>query len=235
MFEVWGDYACFRRFYTTRSPLSYPFPPRPTLAGLVGAIAGIPKGEVSRSLSAGRARLAVALTAPVKTLRLGINWVETKDPAIFSIGAVGDRTQINAEFLKDPRFRVYVQVRDDTLQTQLSALLREHRSVFTPCLGISELLADFAWVGELPASPAEPGLRDIISVLPLSKVRWPEAGQGIEFEVGKSYNRQRVPRLQDEERAVTEWQDVVVESSGQTIRAETDDCWRVGDDYVVWL
>lgn len=43
VFDVWGDYAHFRRFYTTTSPLSFPIPPRTALCGLIGAIIGLEK------------------------------------------------------------------------------------------------------------------------------------------------------------------------------------------------
>lgn len=234
VFEVWGDYACFRRFYTTRSPLSFPVPPRPTLAGLVGAIAGIEKGQVAGAFADDRARLAIALVAPMKTIRLGINWVETKKP-VLRCGLVEERTQVNVEFLKDPRFRVYALLRDGSQRDDLARLLREHRSVYTPSLGVSELLADFAWCGEWPAQANGAGVVDVRSALPVKDVVWPDAGEGIQFEAGKHYDRKRVPRLLDGARAVTEWQDLVVETSAQTIRAHVANGWKVGDDYVVWL
>ena len=42
-FELFGDYAQFRKFFTNMSPLSFSIPPRTVLSGIVGAILGIDK------------------------------------------------------------------------------------------------------------------------------------------------------------------------------------------------
>ena len=34
-FDIWGDYAYFRRGYTTTSTVSFPFPSRTTISGLI--------------------------------------------------------------------------------------------------------------------------------------------------------------------------------------------------------
>jgi CRISPR-associated protein Cas5h len=41
VFDIWSDYAHFRRGYTTTSPLTYPFPTRTALTGIVAAILGL--------------------------------------------------------------------------------------------------------------------------------------------------------------------------------------------------
>jgi CRISPR-associated protein Cas5h len=170
----------------------------------------------------------------VKIAHFGLNWLETKGQ-VLSVGLVEARTQINAEFLKQPRFRIYVMLRDQSRQRELSQMVRDHRSVYTPCLGISELLADFAWLGDWSARPAGQSVVNVTSVLPVASVVWPMEGQGVEFENRKRYDKKRVPRLMDENRVVLEWQDVLAETSGQTIRAQVADGWQIGDDYVVWL
>ena len=43
IFKLQGDFAHFKRHYTTTSPLSFDFPPRTVLSGLVGAILGLSK------------------------------------------------------------------------------------------------------------------------------------------------------------------------------------------------
>ena len=50
VFDVWGDYAHFRKNYSTSSPLTYSFPPRTALSGLIGAIAGLDKSNYGSSL-----------------------------------------------------------------------------------------------------------------------------------------------------------------------------------------
>ncbi len=239
IFDVWGDFACFRRFYTTRSPLTYNFPPRPTLAGLVGAISGIGKEHVAEVLSPSKADMTVRLLRPVKKMRLGINWVETKEQAL-STGYVTERTQVLVEFVKDPHYRVYLRLKDGELTERLAQLLRGHQSVYTPCLGLSELLADFRWVGEEETETVGPGIYPVISVLPLDRVLWPDEGTGINFGSeagpgGKRYDKKRMPRAMSADRKVTEWHDVLCETSGSPIEAHIKEGYRVSDGVIVFL
>lgn len=48
VFDLWGDLGHFKKPYTTTSPLSYAFPPRPTVAGIISAIVGLKKEEYLR-------------------------------------------------------------------------------------------------------------------------------------------------------------------------------------------
>jgi len=45
VFDLFGDFAHFRKYYTTTSPLTFSFPPPPTIAGILGAIYGASKEE----------------------------------------------------------------------------------------------------------------------------------------------------------------------------------------------
>ena len=45
IFDIWGDYAHFKKPYTTTSPLTYSIPSRTALTGIIGAIMGIRKDK----------------------------------------------------------------------------------------------------------------------------------------------------------------------------------------------
>jgi len=49
VFDVWSDYAHFRKPYTTTSSLTFTLPPPTAIAGLVGAIMGVESGGFGRS------------------------------------------------------------------------------------------------------------------------------------------------------------------------------------------
>lgn len=40
VFDITSEYAMFRKFYTTTSSISYPFPPPTAIGGLIAAIIG---------------------------------------------------------------------------------------------------------------------------------------------------------------------------------------------------
>ena len=66
VFDIWGEYAHFRKYYTTTSPLSYSLPTRTALTGLIGAITGFKKDEYLKHFTKDQAFIAVRLLKPIK-------------------------------------------------------------------------------------------------------------------------------------------------------------------------
>ena len=79
VFDVWGEYAHFRKYYTTTSPLSFSIPPRTAISGLMGAIIGLSKDEYLKYFSKEQAQIAVRILNPIKKVRLAENLINTKD------------------------------------------------------------------------------------------------------------------------------------------------------------
>ena len=66
VFDIWGEYAHFRKYYTTTSPLSYSIPPRTAVTGFIGAILGLGKEKYLKHFTKKQAFIAVRLLNPVK-------------------------------------------------------------------------------------------------------------------------------------------------------------------------
>lgn len=238
VFDLWGDYACFRRFYTTASPLTFAVPPPPTLAGILGAILGVSKEDYMEVLGADHCRLGVRLLQPVKKMRLGTNWIKTKDrvgTGYFSQGRIGERDPVMVEFLKDPAYRIYAAPANEATYANLRDNLVHHCSVFTVSLGLSELLANFRWVGEFAAEPLEPGRYEVATIVPQPSVRWTPEGQGIQFEEGKAYVSELLPMAMNRHREVSRYDQIIISTTGQTILADIKEGVRLGDECVVFF
>ena len=163
-FDVWGDYAHFRKYYTTTSPLTFSLPPRTALMGIVGAISGLKKDEYIPALAGDRAHIAVSIVHPAKKVRIAENLIDTNTALLMS--KIKNRTQIRLELVKDPRYRIYVSLQDTALHNRLKEMLVAHKCVYTPCLGISELIASFSYVKEYAAEVRAPEKHvNIISAL----------------------------------------------------------------------
>ena len=67
-FRYHAKYGHFRKPYSNVSSLSYPFPPRTALAGLLGAILGVPKAEVPIKFNDSNFKVAVEIEKPIKTI-----------------------------------------------------------------------------------------------------------------------------------------------------------------------
>jgi CRISPR-associated protein Cas5h len=147
VFDLWGEYAHYKKIYATTSALSYAFPPKTALYGVVGAILGLPKGENEylKYFSDKQCLMGISLLQSVKTQRIGINF--RKDISRYK----DNPKPTMVELVKSPRYRVYFYHQNDDLYSQLRESLMEHQCVFTPSLGLANLVANFAWVGEYEA------------------------------------------------------------------------------------
>ncbi|MCB5262649.1 MAG: CRISPR-associated protein Cas5, partial [Candidatus Cloacimonetes bacterium] len=76
-FELFGDYAQFRKFFTNMSPLSFSIPPRTVLTGIIGAILGIDKLKNPETFSGQNSFIALRLMSPVKKTKIAHNYLKT--------------------------------------------------------------------------------------------------------------------------------------------------------------
>ncbi len=232
IFDVWGDYAHFKKFYTTSSPLSFSIPPRTAIIGLISAIIGKPKNEYLSVMTKEKAEIAIRIINPIKKVRITQNLIDTKGSywRPFRRGNLTGRTQISFEFLKNPKFRIYFCHLDPEIYDLFKINLENHKSVYTPYLGISELLADFIFVSESIVSERSNGKEfiEIHSVIPLNKDTKFEL-----LENGKKYFKERIPTEMFPGRIVTEYREVLYETEGKTIRAKSKGAIKLNNGDVI--
>ncbi len=220
IFDLWGSLGHFKKPYTTTSPLSFSFPPRPTIAGMISAIIGLDKKEYLNHFKKNDANIALKLEAPAKKIRISQNLIDTKKARLFS--RIRQRTQIRIEYLKDPKYRIYFQHKDKALFNRLKAMLEEHGCVFTISLGLSELLADFEFIGEFDSSPR--AARDAVSI---HSVAPGDAVEDLVPESGGEYFSETVPMEMNSKRIVTRFGPVFYEKNGKTLRLKTKSFFKV--------
>jgi len=223
VFDVWGDYAHFRRFYTTTSPLSFPIPPRTALCGLIGAIIGLEKegNDYLKYFSIKSAHIALRLLNPIKKTVIAENLINTKNARGPGMNLIINRTQIRFEFLKNQEYRIYFYYTDeeDGLYQKLKYNLTNHKTKYTPCLGLSENIANFKFIGEFEINilPCKNDYIAIDTVLPLQKTSEKE---GIMFERKGEYFSIRVPVELNTKRVVTKYSDIIFDRNGRSIKAK---------------
>lgn len=226
VFDVWGDYAHFRRFYTTTSPLSFPIPPRTALCGLIGAIIGLEKegNDYLKYFPTESAHIALKILNPIKKTVIAENLINTKNArglGMNLIKRVGGRTPIRFEFLKNQKYRIYFYYTDeeDGLYQKLKYNLTNHKTKYTPCLGLSENIANFKFVGEFEINilAYKNDYVSIDTVLPLQKTLEKE---GIMFEREGEYFSIRMPIELNTERVVTKYGDIIFDRNGRPIKAK---------------
>jgi CRISPR-associated protein Cas5h len=219
VFDVWGDYAHFRKTYSTSSPLTYSFPPRTALSGLIGAIAGLDKTEYFRQFFRDGAKIGCKILTPIKKVRMGENLIDTKSAVKMHL--IKNRTQIRFEFVKDPKYRIYFSHSDEQFYKKLKDMLSGHQSVYTPCLGLSQLICNFQFVGEFGLKKSGEDIQIIDSVVPGKCIHEPE------FEEGKEYFSEVMPCEMGEAREVTDYCEILFERNGKGIKAKASALWEL--------
>ena len=128
VFDIWGDYAHFRKIETTTSPLTYSIPTRTALAGLIAAILGLERDSYYDLFSEENSALGLRILYPIKKVRMNLNLIETSTEPFFALwGKKNPRTIIPFEFVKQPEYRIYVWLKKVEVYEKLKHLLQNHK------------------------------------------------------------------------------------------------------------
>lgn len=229
-FDVWGQYGHFRKRYTTTSPLTYSVPPRTAVSGLIGAIIGLDKNEYFNHFTKQNSKISIRLLNPVKKVTLSENLIDTNS-AGFNMNRIKQRTQIRVELLKDPKFRIYLCHEDSKLFQKLADYLEDHKSIYTPYLGLSEYLANFSLNGVFDAEEIQPTeYARVNSVVPEDKIH------EIDLETDYEYMKEKLPNEMTPERIVKEYAEILFEQKAKSIKAQVMDLIHLENgDNIVFL
>ena len=228
VFDIKGDWGHFRKPYAPVSPVTFPFPPPPTVLGMIGAICGYGKDEYAEMIGWNRVKIAVSLQAPVKRYRTAINLVNTESNKFFRLIGDASRSRTPYEFLKSPAYRIFVADASDETMSDLERYLRSGTTVYTPALGLAQCIATVSFVGIHQADPLPAGKLQVTSAIPLALAQ-------VLYDEGGRYTRFRIPHLMRPDRTVEKYSEALVEETVQPIMVESSHAYRVNDENVLFF
>jgi CRISPR-associated protein Cas5h len=215
IFNLCGDYAHFKRYYTTMSPLTFSVPPGTVLRGILGAMLGIEKSEAPEYFH--DVELSLRVLKPIKKVTIPINNIGVTSPKHFS--RPENHKPTNFEFVKDPAYRVYLRTSNEATYRALHEKLSRHESVYSICLGISEALANFEFVGEEEITKAtELG---VDSMVPLDYVK------ALPAEGDFQCFTEKLPMKMLNDREVIEYREFLFERTGKRLELEIPEAVRL--------
>lgn len=215
-FKVWSDFAHFRKHYTTSSPLTHSIPPPSALRGLVGAMLGFSRREYYEILRLEKASFGVRIISPIKKVRIPLNYIDTKDGAWVTRPPKGRlHTQVRVEFLKDPVYEIFIHHQHNDLMDILSEMLRNHKTIFTPYLGITECIANFEFLWDVDVYPIS-GMLEVLSAFRIRDLK------EFKLEDGVGIVKERVPVFIDSNRIRQKAEEVVFNPRGKPIIARLE-------------
>ena len=218
-FDISAQYGHFKVIYATTSALTYPIPSKTAIYGLVGNIIGLSNksNEYLKSFKEGKCWIAIQVLNPISTQRININWSA-------SPGAIKQRKPTLVEHLSKPAYRVYFAHEDDALYQNLKEHLKNHTSVYTPCMGLAYLLANFEFQDEYEIEKKAGAEIDVHSIVPMSVFE--SFGEEIERDNFITSMSQYAVEMTPQ-RDVTKREEVLFDRQGLPIRAKVKNYYQL--------
>ncbi|HCW03798.1 MAG TPA: type I-B CRISPR-associated protein Cas5 [Clostridium sp.] len=211
VFDIWGDYGHFRKFYTTSSPLTFSIPPRTTVCGIIAALIGLDKEEYLKYFTKDKCNIAIQLNKEVNKTRLSYNLINTKTAKLYS--QIKDRTQVTFELLQDPSYRIYINHLDNEIYSKIKSYLEANKNYYTLSMGLSQFIAEFRYVKEIDLEYKDNSNEFVYINTAIAF----DEDMEIQFEEGKEYFKDTMPNEMNEDRVVQEYKKVLFERNGLPI------------------
>jgi len=230
IFDIKGPVAHFRKFYTNSSSLSYTFPPRTTITGLIAGILGRPRDSYYEEFSSEQCKIAVSIKTRLRKIMQTVNYVQTKKDkgGIKAVNLSAGHTQIPLEIvlpLKNSeklKYRIYFYHNGKTL-FELKEALESSKFFYPPYLGISEFIAEVKFVdsieeNQISGFPNSVSPVELVTVVNVEQI--PEGGLIFEPNSGKSlqYVKERMPLEFDSERKLRKGASFIYEKNQNKIK-----------------
>lgn len=230
VFDIMGAFAMFRKFYTNSSSLSYPFPPRTTLAGLIAGLMGYERDSYSEDLSLENCDIAVSVRTPVRRAMQRVNYVLTEKGTVWNKGAAGfdgsrGSIQVPVEWVFPAvgasmlRYRVYVTHRDAEWLSSFSSILEEGSWVYPPYLGMSECLAQLEYLATVEDWDQK-STSEVVQISTVIPSRCLNGGP--ELKNGTQIVKERTPFALDENRRLISIGDVLYNRNGVSLNVRIE-------------
>jgi len=232
-FKIWGKFAHFRKFWTTSSSLSYPFPPPTAVRGILGAILGFRKEEYIERTEP--FKVGVEILKPPKVIKLGLNFVDTKKLDVEFKKFVKKRqkegllhTQTLVEVLKEPEYRIFVASDDGKLLENLERVLKNGENYYTVSLGWANFLANFEYEKTFEVEPIEKTSK-VLTVIPTSHV------EELSFDKDHLVGRDTIPTNLGKDRKPLSYESVIFSLSARPLEGTFRNIYLYGSRGGIFL
>ncbi|KXG09893.1 hypothetical protein AT864_01852 [Anoxybacillus sp. P3H1B] len=218
IFDLIGKMGHFRKMDTNSSSLSYFFPPRTTIVGLIAGILGIERDGYYEPFSFDQCQVGLSVRTPVRKMIQTVNYMLVTSKGHLNNSA--GHTQIPLEFVlprKEEmalRYRVYFSHKDPVIYEDVKKRVQSNRYIYPPYLGLSELLGQLEWIAEAEGVQNESdGLIPIHSVARISDLR----ERSLQLSTDTRFVKEFMTRHFTKERAILETDYYLLELSRRLV------------------
>lgn len=198
-FDIEGQYAHFRKFYTNSSSLSYSIPPRTTIEGLIAGILGYERDEYYLRLSSEKLCVSVKKNRPTRSMTQTLNYI--KATSSLQLIAPNEHTQIPFEIItgmdeNKVSYRIYIASKEDFMD-ELSERMQRGKFVYPPSLGTVFFQGDIinVQIGEILPQQKE-GFTKIHSIVPIKAIKNIKFNeyQLLKEKMPRDFHENRIPK-----------------------------------------
>lgn len=158
--DLKGAMAHFRAFYTNSSSLTYSFPPRTVVTGILAGIMGLPRDSYYDKFNSQSCRIGISIISPFRKIMNTLNYSYMKSATHFVINQ-GQHLQVQFETIVPTKnstlwgeltYRIYFWHSDKSIVDEIKYRTEKKRYKFPPFMGISEYTAEFEFIEEINQS-----------------------------------------------------------------------------------
>ncbi|PNV79084.1 MAG: type I-B CRISPR-associated protein Cas5 [Dictyoglomus turgidum] len=203
VFDLFGKMAHFRKFYTNSSSLSYYFPPRTTIAGLIAGLLGYERDTYYEIFSTEKAKIAIGIRSPLRKILQIVNYVWAESVKQLN-QSKGQHTQVPLEIIFPPDmkenicYRIFFHHKDEKILAEFKDRLINFEFCFPPYLGITEFVGKVEFVGEGIAEKNRADKVLLDSVVSVDYIK--KNSLVLEPQVGAQYVKEKMPLSFDKDR-----------------------------------
>ncbi len=170
-FDLAGKMAHYRKFYTNSSSLSYFFPPRTAIIGLIAGVAGFERDSYYEIFSPALANVSISIKSPLRKIMQVVNYVWAENLNQVNLSKK-QHTQIPLEIVipedwnSDIRYRIFFSHREKDIFERVAESILDDDLKFPPYLGLSEFAGKIEPLDIFEAEEVQfDGLIEIDSIL----------------------------------------------------------------------
>ncbi|BBJ28654.1 type I-B CRISPR-associated protein Cas5b [Athalassotoga saccharophila] len=227
VFEVSSRFGVFRKPYTTTSSLTYDFPPRTAIIGMIAAVLGWGNDDQNHYISFFKEfKVAVKILKPIQKKSTTFKNLNTKQ------NAPSPNILTLTEMIYNPSYKLYISWEESKLLTLKNKIINRE-SFYTPYLGTASNIAKIEYIGDFPIQWVKPQTEVIVSsVVPKidNLIFKPMDDQKYIFDT--------LPYEIDEKRNFVSNRDYIYNPNLGGIKVVVGDeetVFRVNDDYLIFM
>ena len=200
--DLRGAMAHFRAFYTNSSSLTYSFPPRTVITGLLAGIMGRPRDSYYEEFSREKCRIGLAIRSPFRKIMNTLNYLWAKSPSDF-VRRSGNPLQVQFEALVpcaqsagwgELVYRMFIWHSNLDILNEIRKRVEMKQFVYPPYMGISEFTAELEFIQEITGHNIQvvdsENCENFSTILNAAHI----ADRGLEFQSGElQYMKEVMP------------------------------------------